>query len=186
MLLLLVISVVAQQFAAPLVLGTSAGVLEIYFLVPWVTFYALSLAVPYPLMLLFAFTVGFLWDATLPVVLTPEEFRFGISIAFFALFGSLVQGIRPLFRRGNWILPIIMVGAAVLLHLFAEFILLSFARGSFPFSAEIWFRMISTSSVAMLMTPFLLFFISRVARRCGYQLEYEQLMLRESNYGLQI
>jgi len=119
-------------------------------------------------------------------MLDPEEFRFGTTVAFLALFGSLTQGIRPLFRKGNWILPTIMVGLAVFLHLTAEFVLICFIRGSFQFSADIWFKMVLSSGAAMVMAPFLLYLISRTAKKCGYQLEYEQFLFRKSNYGYPI
>lgn len=183
MLLLIAASVVGQEFLPPVILDSETGTLQIFFLLPWVTFYSLSLAVPYPLMLFFALVTGVLWDARAPVNLDPEEFRLGTTVAFLALFGSLTQGIRPLFRKGHWLLPTMMVGAAVGLHLLAEFVLICFVRGSFGISKDVWSKVLLSTGVAVVMAPFLLYFISRAAKKCGYKLEYEQFMFRRSPHG---
>lgn len=186
MLLMIAASMVGQEFLPPVILESESGTFQIFFLLPWVAFYSLSLAVPYPLMLFFAFVTGFLWDARSPVAVDPEEFRLGTTIAFLALFGSFTQGIRPLFRKGRWLLPTVMVGAAVCLHLSAEFVLICFVRGSFAYSGDIWSKVLLSTGMAMVMAPFLLFFISQAAKKCGYKLEYEQFMFRRPSHGYSV
>ena len=70
-------------------------------------------------------------------------------------------------------------------QLIFEYLLLNFQRGKFYFAAEIWFKMVLTSFAAMVLAPLLLLIISRVAKKCGYQLEFEQFMFRRV-YGHQI
>lgn len=183
MLLLVALSTLCQEFLPPLLLESDSGTFQVFFLLPWVVFYSLALAVPYPLMLLFALVTGLLWDLRCPVGLSPEEFRLGTTVAFLALFGSLTQGVRPLFRKGHWFLPTLMVGMAVFLHLVGEFVLLCFVRGSFAFARDIWYKVVLTTAVAMAMAPFLLHLISRSAKRCGYQLEHEPLKFRGTYHG---
>jgi hypothetical protein len=78
-----------------------------------------------------------------------------------------------------------MVGLAILLQLASQYLLLSFRRGSFEFSSELWLTVVFTSMAAMALSPVLFWLNSRIARRCGYQLEIEQFTFRRS-YGHQI
>lgn len=187
MFLVLLVTMVAQLFLPVLKFQSAGMTLEAHIFLPWSLFYVLALAVPYPVMLFFAVAVGFMWDAHW---MTPRggsdgEMLFGLSVALFAVMGSLVHGVRPLFRRGHWALPILMVGLAVLFQMIFEYLLLNFQRSNFYFPAEIWFKMVLTSFAAMLMAPILLLIISRIAKKCGYQLEFEQFMFRRV-YGHQI
>ena len=131
------------------------------FLVP-VVFFACSVSVPFPVMLVLAFATGFVSDARnlvspdyaekLPVgvpfgnihfgdigqvaaqlgVAVPHSgATFGYSIFLYALLGSFMQGIRPLFRRGRWELPVLMTGVGTFLLLLLEFLWLNFRRGGF-------------------------------------------------------
>ncbi len=184
MLVLLVLALMVQEFVPNLALRLGAT-LEIPVLLPWVVFYTLALTVPFPVMLGFALVLGFSWDARHLIPLEVPDLAFGSSILLFALLGSLVQGIRPLFRKGHWILPIVMVGIAVFFHLVFQYLVLSFQRGQFFISAEIWFKMLLAGGVAMVLAPFLLTLISLVAQRCGYRLEYEKTLFRKP-YAYQI
>ncbi len=185
MFLLFWATVIAQEFLSPWIVSTSSGDAEVYCLLPWIFFYSLALAVPYPLMLAFAALTGFVWDSRWQVPGDAPDLPFGSSIIFFVIFGSVLQGIRPLFRRGNWFLPVVMAGLAVLFQLVSQYLLLSFRRGSFEFSSELWLTVVFTSVASMALSPALFWLNSRIARRCGYQLEVEQFTFRRS-YGYQI
>jgi len=185
MFVLFWVMMIAQEFLAPWTVTTMFGVAEVYFFLPWVFFYSMALAVPYPLMVAFAALAGFTWDARWQVPGDSLDLPFGSSIVLFVVFGSVVQGIRPLFRRGNWLLPVIMVGLAVFFQLASQYLLLSFRRGSFEFSSELWFTVVFTSVASMALSPVLFWLNSRIARRCGYELEIEQFTFRRS-YGHQI
>lgn len=184
MSVLLILSMMVQEFVPNVELKMGAT-FEIMILVPWVVFYTLALTVPFPVMLSFAFVVGFMWDARYQVPLETADMAFGTSIVLFALMGCLMQGIRPLFRKGHWMLPVFMVGIAVFFKLIFEYLLLNFQRGHFFVSGEIWFKVVLAAGSAMVLAPFLLTLISLVAKRCGYRLEFEKTMFRNP-YGHQI
>lgn len=181
------LTMIVQEFLPVIRFDSQGWVLEAHIFLPWSLFYVLALAVPYPVMLFFALAVGFMWDARwlTPVGSEEADLAFGSSVVLFAVLGSFMQGIRPLFRRGHWALPVLMVGLAVLFQMICQYLLLNFHRGRFFFSAEIWFKMVFSSVSAMVLAPVLLLVISRVAKKCGYQLEFEQFMFRRV-YGHQI
>ncbi len=155
-------------------------------LLPWAFFYVIALTVPYPVMLFFALATGFMWDARYGLPMDPH-LPFGTRVILFALMGSFMQGIRPLFQRGHWFLPVVMVGIMVLFQRISEYLLICFAEGGFQFSPQVWMTIITTAGAAMVLAPFLLLIISRVAKRCGYQLEFEQFMFKRAyTYGHQI
>ncbi|HPZ98709.1 MAG TPA: hypothetical protein PLT93_11255, partial [Phycisphaerae bacterium] len=56
---------------------------------------------------------------------------FGFSIFLYALLGSLMHGIRPLFRRGRWELPVLMTGAGTFLLLTLDYLFINFRRAGF-------------------------------------------------------
>ncbi|MEM1296668.1 MAG: hypothetical protein AAGH89_14970 [Verrucomicrobiota bacterium] len=182
MFVFLILAMMIQEFLPVMSLGS----IKILFLMPWSFFYVIALTVPYPVMLFFALATGLMWDARHGLPL-ESPLPFGTRVILFALMGSFMQGIRPLFQRGHWFLPVIMVGLAVLFQRISEFLLICFTAGDFQFSAEIWMTMIATAGAAMLIAPFLLIIISRVAKRCGYQLEFEQFMFKRAySHGHQI
>ncbi len=185
MLILLLVSVAGQQLLDPLTLRVTGQSVSVWLILPWTFFYSLALAVPYPLMLLFAFVTGFIWDTLYQVPVDQPDLAFGSSVALFALLGSFMQGVRPLFRRGNWFFPVFMVGLLVFVQLSVEYLLISLSRSSFDFSSQVWFEVLFSSMAAVLMAPLFLMVISRVAQETGYQLKYEQFTFRKS-YGHQI
>ena len=178
------------------------------FLVP-VVFFACSVSVPFPVMLVLAFATGFVSDARnlvspdyaekLPVgvpfgnihfgdigevaaqlgVAVPHSgATFGYSIFLYALLGSFMQGIRPLFRRGRWELPVLMTGVGTFLLLLLEFLWLNFRRGGFVFPVEIWYHLLTTALLSMFVAPLVFFFIDTLARLSGYRIRYPGLSNR--------
>ena len=116
----LALSFLAQEFLPVVTWAYEARVLLVT-----VVFFAGAAALPFPLMLVFAFATGFVWDARHLVIEAapaggwfPGEVieaglpspSFGYSILLYGLLGSLMQGIRPLFRRGRWELPVLLCG----------------------------------------------------------------------------
>ena len=73
-------------------------------------FLTCSLTVSFPMMLGLAFAVGFIWDSTQMAVTGVNDVGFGYSIFLLGLTGSLMQGVRPLFKRGRWEVPVVLVG----------------------------------------------------------------------------
>lgn len=184
---LLGLSFVTQEFLPSIPWAYHARVL----LVP-VVFFASAIAAPFPMMLLLAFTTGFLWDARHLVIETstavaaldglapPASPTFGYSIVLYALLGSLMQGIRPLFRRGRWELPVLMSGLATALLLIIEHLWFCFLRGRFFFSEDIWLNAGTTALLSMVLSPLLFLLIHWMAYLCGYHIRYESLQLRRS------
>ena len=132
-----------------------------------VIFFACALTVRFPMMLAFAFVAGISWDARHMVVGDGVGAGFGYSVFLFALTGSLLQGVRPLFRRGRWELPLFIVGAATLILLSAEWFLISFLRGSFSWSGDFWYRVWATTLLCMLISPLIFYLIFSLGRLTG-------------------
>ncbi len=159
-----------------------------------VVFFACAVSVPYPVMLLFAFFTGFIWDAknmvqlmdtdvaqaaiNLGVLLPKSGGTFGFSIFLYAIFGSLMQGIRPLFRRGRWEMALLMVGVGTFLLLLSEYLWINFRRGGFYFPASIWYYISTTALLSMAVAPLAFFLIHRLARTCGYHIRIENMGYR--------
>jgi uncharacterized integral membrane protein len=159
-----------------------------------VIFFAGALSVPYPLMLLLAFVTGFMWDAlnSIPaafpdVVAAAVQVgapppvsggSFGITIFFYALLGSLLHGIRPLFRSGRWELPLIMTTAALVLLLVLEFAQINFRRGGFSVPQEVWHHILATAMLSSVLVPLVFLFIYRLARLTGYRIRFDNIYHR--------
>ena len=178
------------------------------FLVP-VVFFACSLSVPFPLMLLVAFFTGFLWDARnlvnpdyteklvaghagtnihfgdvgqmayqLETAIPHTGATFGFSIFLYILLGCMMQGIRPLFRRGRWELPVLMTGVGTFLLLLLEFLWINFRRGGFVFPLEVWYHLLTTALLSMFVAPLIFFLLHTLARLCGYRIRHTGLNRR--------
>lgn len=163
---------------------------------PAVFFFAAAVATPFPMMLMLAFVTGFIWDARYlpapalkddtaaalieeaaqdPMALAGGEISFGVSILLFGLFGSLMQGVRPLFKRGRLELPVLMTGFAMFGWLLFQFLIITFIRGSFRFPAEVWSKMITDTLLAMLVAPLLFLALHLLARWTRYEIRYDGL-----------
>jgi cell shape-determining protein MreD len=161
---------------------------------PAVFFFSSAVATSFPMMLFLAFVTGILWDARyLPAPMaSPEEalalmegvegqftgmgngeLVFGLSILFFGLFGALMQGVRPLFKRGRLELPVLMIGFAVFGWLFTQFLMITFIRGSFSFPPGVWSK--------MLVAPILFLVLHALARWMRYEIRYDGL--RQQYHG---
>ncbi len=164
------------------------------FAVP-VIYFACAISVPFPVMLCFAFFTGFVWDALnhvsvnfpdvahaadqVDAVVGSSGGIFGFSIFLYALLGSLMHGIRPLFRRGRWELPILMTGAGTGLLLTLEYAFINFRRAGFSFPREVWLHIGATSMLSMVVAPFAFLLINYLAKLSGYSIRYEGLRTRK-------
>ncbi|HEX2748085.1 MAG TPA: hypothetical protein VHM91_08810 [Verrucomicrobiales bacterium] len=163
------------------------------FAVP-VIFFACAISLPFSVMLFFAFATGFVWDALNHISVNfPDVTRamvevgaapqgpggaFGFSIFLYALLGSLMHGIRPLFRRGRWELPVLMTGAGTFLLLSMEYLFINFRRAGFSMPVEVWYHIGATAVLSMIIAPFVFFVIDRLAKLSGYSIRYEGLNYR--------
>ncbi len=145
-------------------------------------YYCAAVSVPFPVMLLLALFTGFIWDARyyIPIHTTNEiagvpsgqlELPFGFTIFIFGLMGAFIQGVRPLFRRGRWELPVFLIGLCVSLGLVLEYFLISFQRGGLEVPMELWWKILMTGIFTTLVSPFLLLLFSRLANRVGYKIQ---------------
>lgn len=180
--ILLLLSFIGQEFMPAIEFAYHARLLLVHTM-----FFCVAVTVPYPVMLLLAAVAGFVFDARYhqPVHLpgsSQPELVFGFTILLFGLTGSLIQGVRPLFRRGRWELPVILIGVCVFGGLMIQYLVISFHRGGLLLTAEMWFQMLMTSLFSMLAAPLILLLLSRLARRCGFRIRLEGITRRFS-YG---
>jgi len=158
------------------------------FILPVTVFFGLAVIVSYPVMLILAFIMGFLWDARHLAftvsggdsVQGSVDLAFGYSILLFGLTGSLMQGIRPLLGRGRFELPVLMMGLVTGVWLLAEYLFLVFRRGQPEFPDTLWIKVGSTALLALLISPIVLFALHTIARWTGYEVRYEGLSRRET------
>lgn len=186
--LLLLITFVVQEFIPGIPMANYATLF-----LPPVFFFAASVAVPFPVMILLSFAAGTLWDARhMPVgaasqaaqslmtgtdELSATGFGFGISVFLFGILGMFLQGVRPLFKRGRLELPVVMVGFTTSLWLLAEYLVLTLGRGSFYFPTAVWTKIITAALLAMLAAPLLFLLLYMLAGLSRYEIKYEGLKL---------
>ena len=166
---LLAASFGAQEFVPALAFAQQARVL-----LPPVFFFSAALSISFPMMLMLALFTGLVWDARhLPYradkgrnaeiieftqglsaveshAVMGQPLPFGYSAALFGALGAFMQGVRPLFKRGRWDLPVLLVGVAAFAWLLLEYLLMSFLRGSFYFPSALWTKLVTSALLAML------------------------------------
>jgi hypothetical protein len=193
---LMALSFAMQEFVPVLEFAQQARVL-----LPPALFFSSALSVSFPVMLMLAFFTGFVWDARhLPYKVDKAKIvevsdmaagssiesraesggrlPMGYSIFLFGALGTLMQGVRPLFKRGRWELPVIMVGVATFGWLLTEYLLMSFLRGSFLFPDGIWTKLVTDSLLAMLVSPLLIFALHTLARALSFEARTDGLSFR--------
>ncbi len=186
--LLLLATFVVQEFIPGIPMAHYATLF-----LPPVFFFAASVAVPFPVMILLAFVTGTLWDARhMPVgaasraaqslmtgtdELSATGFGLGISFFLFGVLGMFLQGVRPLFKRGRLEWPVVMVGFTTSLWLLAEYLVLTLGRGSFYFPPVIWTKIVTAALLAMLAAPLLFLLLYMLAGLSRYEIRYEGLRL---------
>ena len=166
--LLLLAAFVLQQFLPVIDSFHHARILIVQ-----LVFLCCAVTVPMPVMLMLAFLGGFLWDAQ--STLAPhggdpeiyarqvESLRFGYSILLFGAMGTLMQGIQPLFKRGNWQSSAFLSGVAVFLYLATEYALIHFVRGDWVVNRPTILKMLFTSLLTMLFSPLLFGMLFKIA-----------------------
>lgn len=193
-IILLLLTFMVQEFIPGLEIAQFATLF-----LPAVFFFSASVAAPFSMMLLLAFITGFVWDARhLPGVMESlsgaedvfgtgadvelgagsHPLPFGLSIVLFGMLGTLLQGIRPLFKRGRLELPVLMVGLAIFVWLLSQYLIITFLRGSLQFPAGVWSKIITDSLLAMLAAPLIFLLLYSLARLSSYEIKYEGLRYR--------
>lgn len=178
-LLSICLSFVLQEFVPVFEWAYGARLMLVF-----TVFLCAAVTLPFPVMLLLAVFTGFIWDARYHVPLGDSgELSFGLSIFILGLLGLFIQGVRPLFSRGRWEVPVFMIGTMVMLGLIVEFLMISFHRGGIDFPAGIWFKILMTSLFSMLIAPFILLLLSRLAKRTGFRIRLEGITRNLDHYG---
>ncbi|MFO1482868.1 MAG: hypothetical protein U1F71_05815 [Verrucomicrobiaceae bacterium] len=192
--ILLLLTFMVQEFIPGLEIAQFATLF-----LPAVFFFCASVASPFAMMLVLAFITGFVWDARYlqgavegmggmedvfgtgldtELAVSGQALPFGLSIALFGVFGTLMQGIRPLFKRGRLELPVLMVGVATFSWLLSQYLIITFLRGSLQFPAGVWTKMITDTLLAMLAAPLIFLLLYSLARLSSYEIKYEGLRYR--------
>jgi hypothetical protein len=123
------------------------------YIVPVIVFYG-AMALPFPLMLALAFVAGFLWDAMTAQVLGAHvEISFGWTILLYAVLAAIMHGLKPLFNRGRWEVHCVLSGFCTSAILLAQYLMISFRRGSIIFNREVWWQIGGPGLLAMIMAP---------------------------------
>lgn len=172
-IVVLLLSFVGQEFVPAVEWAYFARLLLVQ-----TVFFCVAITVPYPVMLLLAAATGFLWDARYHIPVFSEgsqhaELEFGFTIFLYGLMGSIIQGVRPLFRRGRWEMPVFLIGICTFLCLVIQYLVLSFHRGELYFSMQMWFQMLMTSLFSMAAAPLILLLLSKLAKWSGYRIRLE-------------
>jgi hypothetical protein len=138
------------------------------YIVPVIVFYG-AMALPFPLMLTLAFFAGMLLDAlTLQVIGSKVEISMGSSILLYAVLAGIMHGLRPLFIRGRWEVHCILSGVCTSAIILAQYLMISFRRGSVFFSREVWWQIGGPGLMALLMAPLIFWALQGIARLSRY------------------
>ncbi len=164
LLVLVVVAQIAEFFIPPLDWMHHAHI----YIAPVLVFYG-AMALPFPLMLAMAFFAGVLLDAlTVQVIGTKVEISLGWSILLYGVLAGIMHGLRPLFIRGRWEVHCVLTGLCTSAIILAQYLMITFRRGSFFFNREVWWQIGVPGLVAMLMAPVIFWMLNWVARVTRY------------------
>ncbi|MEM6911890.1 MAG: hypothetical protein AAF555_09965 [Verrucomicrobiota bacterium] len=146
-----------------------------------VFFFLAAVSVDFSIMLLLAMLTGLLWDARHLVIAEGQvDLPFGYSIVLYGLLGCLMQGVRPLFRKGRWEWAMGLAGLAMVVYLTGEYLLINVVRGDFYFPLEVGFKILATALLSMLWAPLFLFFLHKLAAICRCPIRLEERVAERS------
>src|SRR3989475_2065315 len=164
LMVLVFVAQIAEFFIPPLDWMSNAHV----YITPVLVFYG-AMALPLPLMLVLVFWAGFLLDAlTVQVIGGKVEISMGSSILLYAVLAGIMHGLRPLFARGHWEVHSILSGIFTSLIVLAQYLMITFRRGSLVFTREIWWQIGAPGIIAMLVAPFVFWLLQWLGRMTAY------------------
>ena len=164
LLVLVLVTQIAEFFIPPLDWMYNAHI----YVVPVIVFYG-AMALPFPLMLGLAFFAGVLLDAlTVQVIGAKVEISLGWSILLYAVLAGIMHGLRPLFIRGRWEVHCLLTGLCTSAIILAQYLMITFRRGSVLFSREVWWQVGGPGLMAMLMAPVLFWMLNWLAHATRY------------------
>lgn len=140
-------------------------------LLPMLMFVAASM-VSFPAMLFFAAVFGVAWDLSELVILpNGSSLGLGVSMFLFALFGSIMQGVRPLFFQGRWETPLLFSGFTFFLYLLFSYLAINLRQGDIHFPQGLWLKIGLTTLMTTLFSPMFFYLLYRIASWCNVSLE---------------
>ena len=164
LLILVLVAQIAEFFIPALPWLYNAHI----YIVPVIVFYG-AVALPFPLMLALALYAGILLDAlTVQVVDARVEISLGWSILLYAVLAGIMHGLRPLFIRGRWEVHCIMTGICTSLIILAQYLMITFRRGTLFFSPDVWWQIGGPGLIAMFMAPIVFWFLQWMGRITRY------------------
>jgi hypothetical protein len=164
LLALVLVAQIAEFYIPPIEWMCNAHV----YIVPVIVFYG-AMALPFPLMLALALFAGMLLDAlTVQVIGTKVEISMGWSILLYAVLAGIMHGLRPLFIRGRWEVHCILSGICTSAVILAQYLMITFRRGSVFFSREVWWQIGGPGLMAMLMAPLIFWALHGMAHLSRY------------------
>jgi len=138
------------------------------YIVPVIVFYG-AMAFPFPLMLALALYAGVLLDAlTVQVIGGKVEISAGSSILLYGVLAGIMHGLRPLFARGHWEVHCILSGIFTSLIVLAQYLMITFRRGSVVFTREIWWQIGTPGLIAMAIAPIVFWLLQWMGRMTAY------------------
>ena len=165
LLVLVLVAQIAEFFIPALPWLYNAHV----YVVPVIVFYG-AMALPFPLMLALALYAGLLLDAlTVHVIGGKVEISTGSSILLYGMLAGIMHGLRPLFVRGRWEVHCILSGVCTSSIILAQYLMITFRRGSLVFTREIWWQIGVPGLFAMAIAPILFWFLQWLGRITAYR-----------------
>src|SRR5437660_11974688 len=128
------------------------------------------MVLPFPLMLSLALYAGLLLDAlTVHVIGGKVEISTGSSILLYAVLAGIMHGLRPLFIRGRWEVHCILTGICTSSIILAQYLMITFRRGSLVFTREIWWQIGGPGLFAMALAPDRCWFVHLLGLLAAYR-----------------
>jgi len=147
------------------------------YIVPVIVFYG-AMALPFPLMLALALFAGVLLDAlTVQVIGGKVEISAGSSILLYGVLAGIMHGLRPLFARGHWEVHCILSGVFTSLIVLAQYLMITFRRGSLVFTPEIWWQIAGPGLIAMAIAPIFFWGLQWLSRMTSYSYSPERVQV---------
>jgi hypothetical protein len=164
LLVLVMIAQIAEFFIPPLDWMYHAHI----YITPVLVFYG-AMALPFPFMLGLTLFAGILLDAlTVQVVGSKVEISLGSSILIYAVLAGIMHGLRPLFIRGRWEVHCVLTGICTSAIILAQYLMITFRRGTVMFTKEVWWQIGSPGLMAMLIAPVIFWILNWIARMTRY------------------
>jgi len=87
---------------------------------------------------------------------------------------GIMHGLRPLFARGHWEVHCILSGVFTSLIVLAQYLMITFRRGSLVFTPEIWWQIAGPGLIAMAIAPVFFWGLQWLSRMTAYSYSPER------------